>query len=135
MIDRKQRHTEWMRVRRYRLMELLERDEAYCHYCHRPLDNPDDYDSKLTIDHIVPVVMNGNDELCNLVLACKTCNSQKRDASYEDFVKRNNTGFLITLDDDRKRAKWLVDFEAREFQRGIASNYTGFTLNEDEDDE
>lgn len=127
----KKRRLEWLKVRVKRTAELLERDEFFCHYCHRPFNDSDwPNDSKLTVDHIVPIVMGGNDELCNLVLACYPCNTRKKDMPYEDFIKQNKS-VIFFLDTDRKRAKWLADFEVREFQRAIASNYRIFELNVD----
>ena len=38
-----------------------------------------------TIDHVVAINKGGNDNLDNLVLACKSCNSAKRDLSVRDF--------------------------------------------------
>lgn len=48
-----------------------------CWYCGK--DNPK------TIDHVVSISHGGSDDIDNLVMACKTCNSTKRELSVSDF--------------------------------------------------
>ena len=48
-----------------------------CVYCARP--DPD------TADHVIPLSKGGSNYPCNLVPACKSCNSSKRDRAIEDF--------------------------------------------------
>lgn len=48
-----------------------------CWYCGRC--NPN------TIDHVKPASKGGDDSLENLVLACKSCNSSKKDLSIEQY--------------------------------------------------
>lgn len=48
-----------------------------CWYCGS--ENPD------TVDHVIPVSKGGADDLDNLVLSCKRCNSRKRDLSLHSF--------------------------------------------------
>ena len=48
-----------------------------CWYC--GVDNPS------TIDHVIATNKGGNDSLDNLVLACRPCNSAKRDLSVKQF--------------------------------------------------
>ena len=38
-----------------------------------------------TIDHVIPTSNGGSDDLSNLVMACKKCNSSKRALSLEEF--------------------------------------------------
>ena len=50
-----------------------------CEYCGRDLlASVDDYDSWQR-DHVIPVSKNGEDEMDNLAVSCKTCNFIKRD--------------------------------------------------------
>jgi 5-methylcytosine-specific restriction endonuclease McrA len=90
MIDNKRRRAEFARIRKQRLIELVNRDGGtHCHYCHRPFNDLDwPIPSRRVVDHIVPVVLGGNDELSNLVLACVSCNSLKKDMGYTDFLRR-----------------------------------------------
>lgn len=48
-----------------------------CWYCGK--------ESPSTIDHVTPICNGGSDEMSNLVMACKSCNSSKRALSVEDF--------------------------------------------------
>lgn len=38
-----------------------------------------------TVDHITPISKGGGDDTDNLVLACKSCNSRKRDLTINQF--------------------------------------------------
>lgn len=46
-----------------------ERDGAACRYCGS--------ERNLSIDHVVPRIQGGSNELENLVVACRSCNSRK----------------------------------------------------------
>lgn len=52
-----------------------------CHYCGVGL-TPD----KATLDHIIPLARRkGTNEVSNLVISCKPCNTEKAARSYEEF--------------------------------------------------
>jgi 5-methylcytosine-specific restriction endonuclease McrA len=64
---------------------LMKRDNGACVYCHQT-DN-------LCIDHMMPIVQGGTDDLDNLAIACKACNSGKagrtpRQAGYKILSKQ-----------------------------------------------
>jgi hypothetical protein len=96
------------------LLAIAERDGGdECHYCARPLcierpvrtyQPPDDgccgtcrplcgVPTRLlpdglvdaTIDHVLPRYHGGPDDIDNLVLACKSCNSQKNTKDYDEY--------------------------------------------------
>lgn len=60
------RGAEWRRVR----LQVLERDGRVCRYCGR---------AATTVDHVVPKIKGGSDDLGNLVAACVRCNTSKGD--------------------------------------------------------
>jgi len=57
------------------------RDLHTCQYCGAT-------DSKMTIDHVHPQSKGGKSTWENCVAACLTCNKQKADMLYDDFVKK-----------------------------------------------
>jgi hypothetical protein len=62
-------------VKRAKLVALLvERDGPNCKYCSVQLTQP-----TTTIDHVHPASLGGSDDIDNLVLACRPCNSRKGD--------------------------------------------------------
>ena len=61
----------WRKVR----IKILERDRWTCHYCQKILQ-----DSDATVDHLVPLSKDGAQlDPSNLVAACRSCNSRKKD--------------------------------------------------------
>jgi len=59
-------------------MDVLERDKFTCRYCGRSAPNV-----VLEVDHILPVLHGGTDDLSNLVTTCWECNNGKRDRVFE----------------------------------------------------
>ena len=53
--------------------QILTRDGFRCRYC-----RADSTESKLEIDHVLPVAQGGGNEIGNLLTACRACNSGKR---------------------------------------------------------
>lgn len=77
----------WLRVQtvsadRQSLRHLLDKLVAFwgsaCAYCGAEA-------GALHIEHIVPVVRGGSDDLTNLTLACQSCNSRKRTKTAAEF--------------------------------------------------
>lgn len=52
-------------------VQLVVRDGAACARCGST--------ERLTVDHVIPMIRGGSDELSNLQTLCKSCNSAKRD--------------------------------------------------------
>lgn len=59
---------------------VFERDDFTCVYCGKR-------GGRLEADHRVPFVHGGSDEIENLVTSCVRCNRQKKDKSYEEYMK------------------------------------------------
>jgi 5-methylcytosine-specific restriction endonuclease McrA len=67
---------------------LIERDGFYCHYCGVSLEENDPFTFTprgASVDHIIPQKEGGNDNLPNLVLACRRCNGEKKTKHYHEF--------------------------------------------------
>ncbi|WP_397570435.1 HNH endonuclease [Schlesneria sp. T3-172] len=58
--------------------------ERKCRYCKCKLESPDG--DVMHVDHIVPVVVGGNDDIENLTAACVLCNLKKNAKSEEEFL-------------------------------------------------
>lgn len=55
----------------------------HCHYCTQSTS-----DEERTADHKIPLAKGGAHSANNLVMACWTCNSSKRDLTEEEFIER-----------------------------------------------
>lgn len=60
--------------------ELLKLSYSPCFYCGAT--------ERITIDHVVAIARGGTDSIGNLVPACKSCNSQKRDLTITEWRKK-----------------------------------------------
>lgn len=76
---------------------VLAYDER-CVYCGRFSD------TKLTVEHIVPLSRGGSHAPVNLAPACKSCNSQKLDRPLSVFMERVSTERRAAFDAARKKA-------------------------------
>lgn len=73
--------------------EVVARDGPLCHYCgQRTVVRTaiaSDASCDRTVDHKEPVDRGGKDELDNLVLACRACNSAKGTLPYTVFIAQH----------------------------------------------
>jgi 5-methylcytosine-specific restriction endonuclease McrA len=60
--------------------ELLKLSQQPCFYCGSA--------EQLTVDHVIAIARGGRDSIGNLVSACKSCNSQKRDLTIMEWRKK-----------------------------------------------
>ena len=67
----------WDRLRKL----TIQRDGNVCIYCSNETEIPQ-------IDHIIPLSKGGNNDLSNLAVSCKRCNSSKRNSLLEEWVGR-----------------------------------------------
>jgi len=58
--------------------ELVERFESKCYYCRKP--------GKMTRDHFIALSQGGDNNIRNIVPACKSCNSAKKDKDAIRFM-------------------------------------------------
>jgi len=66
--------------------QVFERDGYFCSYCL-------DASGPFAIDHIIPISRGGSNEMNNLTVACRSCNSSKRDRTPHEWVK--DTGMVL----------------------------------------
>lgn len=81
-----------LRKHRLKLIEVWGRHCMYCKSLIRDID--------LTLDHLLPLCRGGGDNIENLALACKWCNSDKGPLTYEEFMSVRH---------DKKALKHLKD--------------------------
>lgn len=62
------------------IQRLTEDQNGLCAYCRKP--------SKLTVDHVECLSGGGSHDVRNAVMACKSCNSMKKDAPLAVFLER-----------------------------------------------
>jgi 5-methylcytosine-specific restriction endonuclease McrA len=72
--------------------------EKQCRYCRTSLESAGG--DIMHIDHIVPVIAGGSDDLDNLTAACVTCNLKKNAKSEERFLAELLAGNQLPLFDD-----------------------------------
>jgi hypothetical protein len=96
--------------------DVFKRDSFTCQYCGQKAP-----DVVLEVDHITPVAAGGDNDILNLVTACKACNSGKSDRALSDtaVVKKARVQ-AEDLEDRRQQlemiAQWhlsLVDIESQ----------------------
>lgn len=78
---RLQQRRQWTQKERERIWIQSER---VCHYCRCKLESFSG--DIMHVDHIVPVVVGGTDEIENLTAACATCNLSKNAKSEDEFL-------------------------------------------------
>lgn len=70
-----------MTVSKRTRFEVLKRDNHTCRYCGATAP-----DAVLTVDHVIPTALGGNDDPGNLVAACRDCNFGKASTSPDAAV-------------------------------------------------
>jgi 5-methylcytosine-specific restriction endonuclease McrA len=68
-------------------LQVLADAQGICAYCHEP--------GKLTMDHVVPLVLGGAHDIDNIAAACGPCNSSKRDALLSDWLPKREQRVLL----------------------------------------
>lgn len=61
-----------------------------------------------TLDHVIPVKHGGKSEPCNLVPACKSCNSSKKDNNPTTWIEKMDLGMLEVLMSDKMQGENLL---------------------------
>jgi hypothetical protein len=83
-------YREWLRYRKWYIREHFRKHKKLeCFYCGKgPLKKQTDHNDQLaTLDHVKPLSKGGERfHSSNLVVACYSCNSRKRDKTVEEFM-------------------------------------------------
>lgn len=75
------------------LRNILDAQKNKCFFCETDLTN------YKAIEHLTPVSKGGDNQIYNLVYSCKSCNSQKRQNTLEEFaIKKNRFDWLNKFD-------------------------------------
>ena len=70
---------------------------------------------QMTVDHIIPLVMNGVDDVSNLQCTCEVCNKFKGAILPEDFLNRITTIFMYQMDKKNKhKLLWKITYNMLE---------------------
>ena len=130
-------------IRKSVRFEVFKRDSFTCQYCGQK--SPD---VVLEIDHITPVADGGDNDILNLVTACKACNSGKSDKRLsENAAVEKRRVQLEELEERRQQLQMLHDWhmslidlndQAVDLVQSLwfeSIGKTGFTLNEPARDE
>ena len=80
-------------VERIHKKAIIARDNSTCYLCSRVLTP-----NEITLDHVVPVSRGGNHTNDNLRVACRPCNSGKRDLLLEEYLAKR---IILPADSDQ----------------------------------
>lgn len=72
---------------------IYDNADGYCKLCGRKIIYDD-----MTIDHIIPLAMNGTNDIENLQCSCRFCNSAKASILPEDFFDRITSIFMHQME-------------------------------------
>ena len=66
--------------------QIISKTDGRCAYCGIELfDDDDSTGAGMTVDHLTPKSRGGTEELGNLVLCCRSCNSTKGSKTLEEY--------------------------------------------------
>lgn len=104
-----------MAVTKRTRFEVLRRDDHTCQYCGAKAP-----DVKLTIDHVMPVSLGGDDKPGNLVTACRDCNAGKSsitpDSPLVEGLSDRAAAYALGMQD--KMTRFRADVEAADEYSG-----------------
>jgi hypothetical protein len=95
----------------YRVIRQLVTDRAYgcCEYC---MSQEKFSSQSFSLEHILPKILGGDDELYNLALACQGCNNFKFTKIFVMDKETNNVVYLFNPRQDKwtEHFKWNNNF-------------------------
>lgn len=84
--DSEMTSTQWKQLR----ADVIKRDSLVCQYCQAHLES-------CVIDHILPVSKGGGNEIANLCVSCRECNTSKKDRTLKEWTPINPTDSIKKL--------------------------------------
>lgn len=105
-------------IRRDKRLAIMLRDGMQCVYCHAGVEQG----ASLTLDHITPWSLRGNNTEYNLITCCLSCNSRRRDTHLSQFATPQVIKFI-----NRQRRVSLTVFRQQAKQLLASRNITQFT--------
>jgi 5-methylcytosine-specific restriction endonuclease McrA len=111
-----------MRRRKFTRIERLiveQRADGQCEFCRSPFDFSTE---TFEIEHIVPLVQGGTNEMENLALSCGGCNSRKRGyiTGIDDLTNQEVPLFNPRVEKWTEHFSWSNDFIRVEGKTAIA---------------
>ena len=102
IFDTKTKKIVWRHTRRKKRSQgtrkmLYHQFDGRCQLCGKKLTL-----ENMTLDHIIPLDLGGEDELSNIQIACASCNTLKRNILPDDFANRVTNIFMYQMDKKRK---------------------------------
>ena len=102
IFDTKTKKIVWRHTRRKKRSPgtrkmLYHQFDGRCQLCGKKLTL-----ENMTLDHIIPLDLGGEDELSNIQIACASCNTLKRNILPDDFTNRVTNIFMYQMDKKRK---------------------------------
>ena len=88
-------------IRPDKRLAIMMRDGFQCQYCGACVEDG----IAMTLDHITPVHYYGSNKASNLITACMSCNSRRRDSSITRFLVGNRGHVNIIRTINRQRVK------------------------------
>ena len=105
-------------IRRYKSLAIMVRDGMQCVYCQAGVEQG----ASLTLDHITPWSLRGNNTEQNLVTCCLSCNSRRRDTHLNQFATPQVIRFI-----NKQRRLSLASFRVQAKALLASRNITSFT--------
>ena len=88
-------------IRKQRRYAIYERDNCQCAYCNCKVipgkSSTEGKEALATLDHIIPRSVGGNNKSDNLVTACVSCNSSRKDTPLFEYLKGDVSKIKLVL--------------------------------------
>jgi hypothetical protein len=109
---------------------IIEENDYRCHYCGLEGSRYSDADCEpWHIDHKHPVSLGGSNDLSNLTLSCRSCNLEKSNTPYEEFISHTPDLAKAVCDELRHFQKFVMG----EVDRGDRPTYRLYQRTDDVD--